>query len=335
MTAIPNEFRALYVEKDGEDVSVAFRTLRPEDLPPGEVTIRVAYSSVNYKDGLAVIPTGRVVRRYPMVPGIDLAGTVVESQDPRFQPGDEVLATSYEIGVSHFGGYSEYARIPAQWVLPLPAGLTTKEAMALGTAGLAAALSVHRLREHGVTPEQGPVLVTGATGGVGSIAVSILAQLGYHVAASTGKATEHDYLRSLGAQEILSREETSAESMRPLESQRWAGAVDPVGGATTAYLLRTTRYGGTVALCGVAGGAAVATTVFPFILRGVTLAGVDTVECPMDLRREIWQHLATDWKPAGLLDPITQEIPFTDLPATLAAILRGQVRGRVVVRVGS
>jgi len=220
MTAIPNEFRALYVEKDGDDVSVDFRTLRPDDLPPGEVTIRVAYSSVNYKDGLAVIPTGRVVRRYPMVPGIDLAGTVVESQDPRFQPGDEVLATSYEIGVSHFGGYSEYARIPAQWVLPLPEGLTTKEAMALGTAGLATALSVHRLREHGVTPEQGPVLVTGATGGVGSIAVSILAQLGYHVAASTGKATEHDYLRSLGAQEILPREETSAESTRPLESQR-------------------------------------------------------------------------------------------------------------------
>lgn len=332
MTAIPSEFRALYVEQDGDDVSVDFRALRPDDLPPGEVTIRVSYSSVNYKDGLAVIPTGRVVRRYPMVPGIDLAGTVVASSDPGFRPGDEVLATSYEIGVSHFGGYSEYARVPAAWVLPLPAGLTSKEAMALGTAGLAAALSVHRLREHGVTPERGPVLVTGATGGVGSIAVAILAQLGYHVAASTGKTTEHDYLRRLGAQEILSREETSAESTRPLESQRWAGAVDPVGGATTAYLLRTTQYGGTVALCGVAGGGEVATTVFPFILRGVTLAGVDTVECPMDLRQEIWRRLATDWKPAGLLDPITQEIPFADLPATLAAILRGQIRGRVVVR---
>lgn len=327
-----DRFRALVAEKTEDSISLNIKERTPEELPEGDVTIRVAYSSVNYKDGLASVPWGRVVRSYPIVPGIDLAGTVTASRDPRFKEGDEVLATGYELGVSHDGGYSQYARVPADWVVPLPTGLSLKEAMILGTAGFTAGLSIYRLEQHGLRPDRGPVLVTGATGGVGSVAVAILAKIGYTVAASTGKASAREYLTRLGAKEILSREEVSAESSKALEKERWAGAVDPVGGSTLAYLLRTTRYGGAVALSGLTGGNAVHTTVYPFILRGVSLLGIDSAFCPMDVRLEVWRRLGGEWKPGELLEEIGREISLEQLPETLAAILQGRIRGRVVVR---
>ena len=327
-------FTAFVVNKKEEDFTAAFQQLTPADLPPGEVLIKVAYSSVNYKDGLASIPEGKIVRRYPFVPGIDLAGVVIESSDARFQAGDEVIVTSYGLGVSSYGGFSEYARVRADWVVPLPAGLTLKEAMALGTAGFTAALAVHKLVHNGLNPQHGPVLVTGATGGLGSIAVSILKNLAYTVAASTGKESEHDYLKALGADEILTREETTAESNRPLEKERWAGSVDAVGGTTLAYLLRTTKYGGSIASCGNTGGPNFGTTVFPFILRGNNLLGIDSVNCPMELRRQVWAHLASDYKPTHLLDLIGHEVPLANLPQVLATVLKGGVRGRTIVKVG-
>ena len=325
-------FRAFVVNKTEEGFSADLKELTLADLPQGEVLIKVAYSSVNYKDGLASIPEGRIVRSYPFVPGIDLAGVVAESSDSRFKPGDEVLATSYELGVSHYGGYSEYARIKADWVVPLPTGLTLKEAMALGTAGFTAALAVHQLEKNGLQPQNGPVLVTGATGGVGSIGISILRALGYTVAASTGKSSEHDYLKELGASETLSREETSVESNRPLEKERWAGSLDSVGGSTLAYLIRTTRYAGSIASFGNTGGPNFCTTVFPFALRGVNLMGIESVNCPMQLRRQLWHRLASDYKPRRLLDMIGQEAPLEELPRALATILKGGTRGRTIIK---
>ena len=329
---MPGTFKAFIVDKKEEGFTATFKDLTEADLPPGEVLVKVAYSSVNYKDGLASIPEGKIVNSYPFVPGVDLAGVVVESSDPRFKPGDEVIATSYELGVSHYGGFSEYARVKADWVVPLPAGLTLKEAMALGTAGFTAGLAVYKLEYNGLKPQNGPVLVTGATGGLGSIAISILKNLGYTVAASTGKESEYAYLKELGADDILTREETTAESNRPLEKERWAGSVDAVGGTTLAYLLRTTRYAGSIAACGNTGGANFSTTVFPFILRGINLLGIDSVNCPMELRRQIWEHLASDYKPKRLLDLIGHEAPFAELPQALAAILKGGVRGRTIIR---
>jgi acrylyl-CoA reductase (NADPH) len=325
-------FRAFVVNKTEEGFSADLKELTLADLPPGEVLIKVAYSSVNYKDGLASIPEGRVVRSYPFVPGVDLAGVVAESSDSRFKPGDEVLATSYELGVSHYGGYSEYARVNADWVVPLPTGLTLKEAMALGTAGFTAALAVHQLEKNGLQPQNGPVLVTGATGGVGSIGISILRALGYTVAASTGKSSEHDYLKELGASEILSREETSAESNRPLEKERWAGSLDSVGGTTLAYLIRTTKYAGSIAAYGNTSGPNLSITVFPFILRAVKLLGIDSVNCPMEVRRQLWGRLAGDYKPRHLLDMIGHEASLEDLPQALATILKGDTRGRTIIK---
>jgi len=325
-------YRAIVVEKQGDAFSVAVKDLSESDLPPGDVTIKVEWSSINYKDGLALSPSGRVIRSYPMVPGVDLAGTVLESADSRFSKGDHVVVTGFDVGVAHPGGFAELARIPADWVMPLPSGLTTKEAMALGTAGMTAAMSVEALEYNGLRPDQGTVLVTGATGGVGSTAVSMLAQLGYTVAGSTGKADEHDFLRELGATEILSREDVSAESSRPMETERWAGAVDPVGGPTTAYLLRTTKYGGSVAVSGLTGGNAVATTVFPFILRGVSLVGIDSVMCPMPKRQHVWQRMGADLKPKGLLDSIAVETDLAGVEAVCADILQGKVKGRTLVR---
>lgn len=324
-------FKALVVNKDDNAFTVDIQQLNLDDLPEGEVLIEVAYSSVNYKDGLAAIPDGKIVSTYPFVPGIDLAGTVVSSEDDRFKEGDKVIATSYEIGVTHYGGFSEYARIPADWIVPLPEGLTLKEAMTFGTAGFTAALSVQYLQDHGVKPEDGPVLVSGATGGVGSAAVSMLSKLGYEVVASTGKDSEHDYLRSIGANEIISREALQPEKIRPLDSQRWAGAVDPVGGKTLAYILSTTKYGGAVAVSGLTGGPNVPTTVFPFILRGVKLIGVDSVYCPMSIRQKLWQRLATDLKPEKL-DQITREITLEELPQALKDILQGKLTGRTIVK---
>mgnify|MGYP000867904600 CR=1 FL=1 len=327
-----NSFAALVVNKTESDYSVNIQNLTLADLPEGEVLIRVHYSGVNYKDSLATIPNGNIVNTYPFVPGIDLAGVVVTSEDPSFQEGDEVIATSYDIGVSHFGGYSEYARIPAKWIVPLPKGLTLKEAMIIGTAGFTAALSVQRLEENNVSPEKGKVLVTGATGGVGSFAVGILSKLGYQVEASTGKESEHEYLKNIGAATIVSREEVFDGKIRALAKQKWAAAVDPVGGEPLAAILSQIEYGGSVAVSGLTAGTKLPTSVFPFILRGVNLLGIDSVFCPMETRLKIWNRLATDFKPANLEDFIQQEISLEKLPAVLPNLLKGQARGRTIVK---
>lgn len=326
------QFKALMVNKTEDDFSVGVKNISFNDLPDADVLIKVEYSSMNYKDGLASIPNGKIVRSYPFVPGIDLAGVVVSSQDPRFREGDEVIATSYEIGVSHYGGYSEYARIPGDWIVPLPENLTLKEAMVYGTAGFTAALSIQRLEDNGLTPEKGKVLVTGATGGVGSLAVSMLAKRGYDVVASTGKASEHDFLHKLGAKEILSREEVYSGTIKALDKQLWAGAVDPVGGEMLASVLSKIQYNGSVAVSGLTGGGNVPTTVFPFILRGVNLLGIDSVYCPMEVRKELWSRMATDLKPSTLFDLIQKEITLEELPETLPTILKGQARGRIIVK---
>lgn len=324
-------FRALVVDKQDTDFRIGVRELRRADLPPGEVVVRVEYSGVNYKDGLACIPTGQIVRNYPFVPGIDLAGTVAESAEAHFAVGQAVIVTSYGLGVAHYGGFSQFARVPAAWVVPMPDGLTAREAMALGTAGFTAALAVHQLEAHGMQPGSDPVLVTGATGGMGSVAVALLALLGYPVAASTGKAEAHGYLRQLGATEIVSRAELAGESTRPLDKERWAGAIDAVGGTTLASVLRALRYGASVAACGLTGGGNVATTVYPFILRGVSLLGIDSALCPMPLRQVIWQKLATVWKLPNLDTIIAREVGLADVPAVAEQIRQGAIRGRVLV----
>ncbi|RSK47940.1 acryloyl-CoA reductase [Bacillus canaveralius] len=321
------------VNKTESDFSVDIKSISLNELPEANVLIKVAYSGINFKDGLAGTPNGKIVRSYPFIPGIDLAGVVVSSQDPRFNEGDEVIATSYDIGVSHYGGYSEYARIPGEWIVPLPKNLTLKEAMVFGTAGFTAALSIQRLEDNGLTPDKGKVLVTGATGGVGSLAVSMLAKLGYEVVASTGKADEHDFLHKLGAKEIISREDVYNEKIKPLDKQLWAGAVDPVGGNTLAAILSKLSYGGAVAVSGLTGGTDVPATVFPFILRGVNLLGIDSVYCPMNVRKELWNRMAADLKPANLLDNMQKEITLEQLPETLPSILKGQARGRIVVKI--
>ncbi|WLR51209.1 acryloyl-CoA reductase [Bacillus tianshenii] len=328
-----DSFRALVVNKTEEDFTVNIENLTLDDLPEGDVTIKVAYSSVNYKDGLASIPNGKIVNSYPFVPGIDLAGTVTASNDDRYKEGDEVIVTSYELGVAHYGGYSEYARVPGDWVVPLPNSLSLKEAMAIGTAGFTAALSVHHLEQKGLKPEDGPVLVAGATGGVGSMAVMMLANKGYEVWASTGKESEHDYLKQLGAKEILSREDVTPEKIPPLGKQRWAGAVDPVGGDTLAALLSQTKYGGSVAVSGLTGGGKVPASVFPFILRGVNVLGVDSVYCPIELRKQIWEQAANNLNRDLLNEQIAQEVTLEKLPEVLANILKSKVRGRTVVNV--
>ncbi|MGM9956921.1 MAG: acryloyl-CoA reductase [Peribacillus sp.] len=326
------QFDALFVNKQEDDFSLTIQQLSLSDLPEGEVLIRVHYSGVNYKDSLATIPNGNIVGRYPIVPGIDLAGVVVSSKDSRFKEGDEVIATSYGIGVSHFGGYSEFARIPAEWVVPLPEGLTLKEAMVIGTAGFTAALSIMRLEENGLKQEDGNVLVTGATGGVGSFAVSILSKLGYSVEASTGKKSEHAYIKELGATKILSREDVYDGTLRPLGKQKWIGAVDPVGGETLASVLSQVKYGGSVAVSGLTGGTNLPSTVFPFILRGVSLLGIDSVNCPMDTRLKVWKRLATDFKLDHVEQLIQQEISLQELPDVLPTLLKGQARGRTIVK---
>jgi acrylyl-CoA reductase (NADPH) len=336
VTEAPKHFRALLAERDDDGVHRELRELSPDDLPEGDVTVRVGWSSVNYKDALAVSPKGRVAKSYPLVPGIDLAGEVIASDSGDVATGQQVLVHGHDLGVGHHGGFAEVARVPADWVVPLPDGLSARDAMALGTAGFTAALSIVRIEEHGLSPDDAgrPVLVLGATGGVGSIAVAILAARGYEVHAATGKADEADFLRSIGASEILSREETSAEAERPMEKQRWAAVVDPVGGAATAYALRTTRYGGSVALSGLTGGTDLATTVFPFILRAVSLLGIDSVETPSDVRRDVWARLAGDLRPEGLEDQITRELALDEVDPFLDEVLAGRARGRTVVRVG-
>ncbi|MDB5078984.1 MAG: quinone oxidoreductase [Chloroflexi bacterium] len=325
-------FRAFVVNKTDEAFEAGVKELSKDALPAGDVLIKVVYSGINYKDGLASIPNGQVVRKYPFVPGIDLAGHVVESSDRRFRENDEVIVTSYNLGVSHFGGFSEYARVPAAWVVPVPRGLSLREAMILGTAGFTAALAVHKLELNGLQPESGPVLVTGATGGVGSTAISMFSNLGYTIAASTGKQSEEAYLKGLGASEILSREDVTADSGKPLDKERWAGSVDSVGGSTLAYLTRTTKYSGSIASVGVTGGPKVPATVFPFILRGINLLGIDSVNCPMELRLNLWERLASDLKPKNLEGLVAREVGLAALPEATAEILGAKVRGRILVK---
>ncbi len=302
-----------------------------DDLDPGDVVIRVAYSSVNYKDALAATGAGRILKRFPLIGGIDLAGTVVSSATPAFQEGDAVLVTGYDLGVAHDGGYAGFARVPADWVVPIPDGLTAREAMAIGTAGFTAALSIARLEENGLAPEAGPVLVTGATGGVGSVAVELLARLGYAVTALTGKDDQHDHLRSLGASEVLSRNGLEM-GVRPLEKATWAGAVDAVGGEVLAWLTRTTMYGGCIAVSGLTAGVELKTTVLPFILRGVSILGIDSVMCPMPRRLALWERLAADLKPARL-PKVAGEVGLEELDGAFGTLLAGEARGRIVVRI--
>lgn len=324
-------FQALYVDK-GDAFTVGTRTITLGDLPAGDVVIKTAYSCVNYKDGLAAIPEGKIVRSYPFIPGIDVAGYVVSSTDGRYHEGQAVLVHGYEYGVSHYGGYSEYVRVPADWVTPLPEGMTPRDAMICGTAGFTAALSVLKLEEHGIRPDKGSVLVTGATGGVGSFAVALLAGKGYTVAASTGKTSGGDYLRGLGASEVLSREDVYSGTAKPLDKQLWQAAVDPVGGPQLAAVLSKIAYGGAVAVSGLTGGTGVPTTVMPFILRGVSLLGIDAVYCPMDKRAAVWSGIAAALARPTLESMVDREIGLDGLPKALTDILDSSVRGRVLVR---
>lgn len=298
-----------------------------DDLSPGNVVIRTAYASVNYKDALAAHGLNKIVRQYPRVGGIDLTGTVAESQDPRFKEGDPVIVHGFGIGTDHDGGYAEYSRVPADWVLPLPTGLTLREAATIGVAGYTAALSVHLMELNGLQPDAGKVLITGATGGVASIAIDILAQLGYTIAAITGKTDSHDYLRELGASDILDRSVVSGT--RPLEKAQWAGAVDSVGGDTLAWLTRTVQPQGVIAAFGNAAGPQLNTTVLPFILRGIRLIGVNAGS-PMALRQQIWSRLGNDMKPRHL-QRIAQQIQLSDLPTAFQRLLDSQGRGRYLV----
>jgi acrylyl-CoA reductase (NADPH) len=332
VSAISKTFRAYVVDRHGDRFERGLRTLAPADLPEGDVEVRVEWSSVNFKDGLAATADGKVVRSYPLVPGIDLAGTVVRSAHPAFVPGAEVIVHGYDLGVSRHGGYAEYARVPSQWTVPLPPGLSAREAMAIGTAGFTAAMAVVELGARGLEPTNGPVLVTGATGGVGSTAIAILAELGYEVWAVTGKPGERAWLETLGAVGFLTREEVAAAG-KPLESERWAGAVDSVGAATLPYILRTLKRGGAVAACGNASGPALVTTVLPFILRGTALLGMDSAYLAIAKRRRIWDRLATDLRPRSLAERVT-EVTLDGLEPALDAIRAGEARGRWVVRVG-
>ncbi|MFM2366405.1 MAG: hypothetical protein RIR95_1013 [Pseudomonadota bacterium] len=327
-------FRALILEKNAEGLAEAHvRDLDDDALPQGEVTVAVEFSTLNYKDGLCLSPNGGgLVRTYPHIAGIDFAGTVEASDDVRYRPGDKVVLTGWRVGEVHWGGYSSKARVRADMLVPLPAALTTRQAMAVGTAGLTAMLAVQALEDHGLTPEKGEVLVTGAAGGVGSVAVAILAQLGYQVVAVTGRAETHDYLTSLGASRIIARDDINETVKRPLEAETWAGCVDAVGGAMLARVLGQMKYAGSVAAVGLAGGSGLPTTVIPFLLRGVNLLGIDSVMKPFADRQRAWARIATDL-PLAKLESMVHMANLADLPLLGAAILRGEVQGRVVVDV--
>ena len=331
--SLPAATAALVADHSGADDVLERRSLPVSELGEGDVTIQVTWSSVNYKDALASRSSGKVARISPLVPGVDLAGVVVDPGSSPLHAGQSVLVHGYDLGVAHHGGFSEYARVPAEWVVPLPAGLTDRQAMTLGTAGFTAALSVLALEERGLRPGDGPVLVTGATGGVGSVAVAILAARGHEVTAITGKQESADWLRSLGAATVAGRDALSATG-RPLEKEQWAGAVDCVGGEPLARVLTSLRYGAAVAASGNTAGAGLATSVFPFILRGVALLGIDSVRCPIDRRREVWGRLATDLRPPRLDELATDEVTLDGVPAALDRILSGGARGRTLVRIG-
>ncbi len=327
-------FKALVLDERDGKVSSAIRTVDESELPPGDVTVAVSHSSLNFKDGMILNGLGRLVRKYPHVPGIDLAGQVIASASPAFAPGQFVILTGWRVGETHWGGYAQRARVKADWLVPLPAGLTPARAMAIGTAGLTAMLAVIALERHGLRPGGGPVLVTGAAGGVGSVAVATLARLGYEVVASTGRAETHDYLKALGANAIIDRASIGAAPERPLLSEKWAGCIDSVGGATLANVLAAMKYGSSIAACGLAGGNDLATTVLPFLLRAVNLLGIDSVMRPQAERVEAWTRVARDL-PADQIDAITTTIGLDALGDYGSRILKGQVRGRVVVDVNA
>ncbi len=324
-------FKAIVIEKADKGQTVGLKTFDDNDLMDGDVTVAPEWSTLNYKDGLAVTGKAPVVRRFPMIPGIDFAGTVETSTNPKWKPGDKVILNGWGTGETHLGGYAERARVKGDWLVRLPEGLNARDAMAIGTAGYTAMLAVMALERHGLKPEQGPVVVTGAAGGVGSVAIAILAKLGFQVIASTGRPSEAPYLKGLGASEIIDRAEL-AGTPRPLAKERWAGGIDSVGSVTLANVLSMTKYGGAVAACGLASGMDLPGSVAPFILRGVALLGIDSVQCSPDLRNAAWKRLASDLD-RGKLVAMTAEIGLSDVIGTAGTILEGRVRGRIVVKI--
>ena len=327
-------FKAYRTFQDDSRIASRFVDLSLDELDPGDVVIRTKYSTINYKDALSYSGAGRIMRKYPTVAGIDMAGTVDRSNDPRFKKGDKVLVTGYDMGVSHDGGYAEYVRVPADWIVRRPESMTAFDAMTLGTAGFTAALAIHLMQHNGLAPDSGPVAVTGATGGVGSVAIEILSKLGYHVVAITGKQEGSGYLRDIGANEVLLRQSVDLAAIKPLDKATWAGAVDNLGGDLLAWLLSTSKIGGRVAAVGLAADMKLHTSVAPFILRGVQLLGVDSVNCPMTLRQTLWNKLAVQWRPDRVHDQV-RTIDFDELPTHFDAYLKGMVRGRTVVRIGA
>jgi acrylyl-CoA reductase (NADPH) len=330
--AVTDQFKALVLTREAETVQHQIRRLSVDELPDGDVLVAVKYSSLNYKDCLAVTGRGKIVRRYPMIPGVDLTGEVLSSESPDFLPGDEVLLTGWGVGERYWGGYTQLARLRSEWLIPLPEGLEQARAMAIGSAGLTAMLCVMALEEQGVTPQLGTVLVTGASGGVGSVAVALLAELGFSVTAVTGNRDDDSYLTRLGAAEIISRSEFE-QPARPLETQRWAGAVDTVGGKVLARLLAEMNYGGTVAATGLTGGSELHTTVMPFILRAIRMVGVEVTTCPVSLRKTAWGRLAREL-PESHLESIFKVISLEEVPAHAEKLIAGQIKGRVVVDLG-
>ena len=327
------KFKAFRIFNEAGKVVSRLVEMTLDELDPGEVVVRTAFSSINFKDALAATGAGKIIRRFPCVGGIDGCGVVVSSSDPQFKEGDQVIATSYDIGVAHDGGYAEYMRLPAGWVVPLPKGMSLFDSMALGTAGFTAGLAVARMEREGLKPGNGPVIVTGATGGVGSIAIDILAGAGYHVVALTGKETQSDYLKGLGAREIVLRSSLDLAKIKPLDKATWAGAVDNLGGEVLSWLASTMNVGGTLASIGLAAGHTFNTTVMPFILRGVSVLGVDSVNAPMPVRQEVWQRLAGDLKPRHLKAMVTS-VELDGMAPVFEQILKSQFRGRTVVRIG-
>ncbi|MDF0516149.1 oxidoreductase [Bradyrhizobium yuanmingense] len=324
-------FKAVRIDKADKGTTAQLAQFDEAELMEGDVTVRVEWSTLNYKDGLALTGKAPVVRRFPMIAGIDFAGTVEASSHPQWKAGDKVVCTGWGMGETHLGAYAEKARVKGDWLVALPQGLSARDAMAIGTAGFTAMLSVLALEKHGISPKSGPVVVTGAAGGVGSVAIAVLSKLGYHVIASTGRASEADYLKQLGAAEIIDRNELSAPA-KPLAKERWAGGVDSVGSTTLANLLSMTKYGGAIAACGLAAGMDLPSSVAPFILRGVCLLGIDSVMCPIEPRKAAWQRLASDLDRTKLTE-ITEEISLDEVQGWGAKILAGQVRGRVVVKI--
>ena len=327
-------FRALVLHEEGGKIVPRIESVDEDRLPPGEVTVAVECSTLNYKDGMILQGLGRLVRRYPHVPGVDFAGTVERSDSPEFKPGDPVILTGWRVGETQWGGYAEKARVPASYLVRRPEGISSRHAMAIGTAGFTAMLAVIALERHGLKPDAGDVLVTGAAGGVGSVAVALLSRLGHRVVASTGRPEQGDYLTELGAADLIDRATLAAKPSRPLDAERWAGAIDAVGGTALATILTQLKYRASVAACGLAGGSDLPATVIPFLLRGVNLLGIDSVMCPRDERIEAWQRLARDL-PLDKLDRMTETVPLSPLPGLAPKILGGATRGRIVVDVTS